>query len=157
MRALTWPGWAVLLAAMWAGLLVCVAFIATPAAFSGLPYRDAGRVAAQMLAREAAVSLLLGMAVLMVERRIGRDAADAVGGSQFTTPMLLALGAIACTVVGCYGVLPQMDAARSGQSSLSVGQWHAVSVGFFGLKLLLVLLLARAGVLRLVRPGPLAA
>lgn len=131
-----------LLAALWAGALLAVAGLAAPAAFAALPQAEAGRVVSRLLAAEAATSLALGMLLLMIERRRARDAAEAGQGSQFSVGMMLALGAIFCTVVGYYAVLPHMTAARTGQSALSFGQWHAVSLAFFGLKLLIVLSLA---------------
>lgn len=132
----------VLLPALWAGALLAVAALAAPAAFATLPQADAGRVVSRLLAGEAAMSLGLGMLLLMIERRRARDAAEAGQGSQFSVGMMLAAGALACTVIGYYAVLPQMTAARAGASVLSFGQWHAVSSVFYGLKLVLVLLLA---------------
>jgi hypothetical protein len=63
-------------------------------------------------------------------------------GSQFSTGMVLALGALFCTVLGYYAVQTQMPAARAGQGPLRFGQLHAVSAVFFGIKGLLVLVLA---------------
>ena len=62
--------------------------------------------------------------------------------------MLLALGALFCTVAGYYAVLPMMEAARAGQAHVSFATLHIVSTGFFTLKGLLVLALAW----RLTRP-----
>jgi len=56
--------------------------------------------------------------------------------------MMLALGALFCTVAGYFALQPMMAAARAGQGPLSFGQLHAVSAVFYGLKLLLVLVLA---------------
>jgi len=115
--------------------------LATPA--------EAGRVAGRMFAVEAPASLVLAMLVFLLERRRARDRAEAgEGGSQLTTNMLLALGALFCTVAGYYAVLPMMEAARAGQASPSFATLHIVSTGFFTLKGLLVLALAW----RLTRP-----
>lgn len=135
-----------LLPGLWAGFLLCVAAVATPAAFALLERALAGRVVARILAQEAYASLALGLLVLMLERVAARDAAESGHGSQFSTGMALAAGALFCTVAGYFGVQPLMEAARAGQGSLSFGQLHAVSTAFFGVKLLLVLALAwRAG------------
>ena len=48
-------------------------------------------------------------------------------GSQFSAGMLLALGAVFCTVAGYFALQPMMPAARAGQGRLSFGQLHAVS------------------------------
>jgi hypothetical protein len=56
--------------------------------------------------------------------------------------MLLALGALFCTVAGYFGILPLMQAARAGQGTLSFGQLHGISSAFYFAKVLLVLALA---------------
>jgi hypothetical protein len=74
-------------------------------------------------------------------RRLDRTGGDD-GGSQFSVGMGLALGALFCTVAGYFALLPLMHAARSGAGSWSFAQLHAVSAGFFLIKLMLVALLA---------------
>ncbi len=138
MRALKDPlRWRALLACAWLGLLLCVALIATPAGFSTLPKEDAGRVAAFILAREAATSLVLGMILVVLERQLARHAER-----QFSAGLMLALGTVFCTVVGYFVLQPLMVEARAGQGALTFGQLHAISLGFFGLKGLLVVALA---------------
>lgn len=131
-----------LLPGLWAGWLMCVALLATPAAFALLVPSEAGRVVARMLAQEAYTSLVLGVVVLVLERVAARRSAAAAAGSQFSTGMLLAVGALFCTVAGYFGVQPMMSAARAGQGWLSFAQLHAVSAAFYLVKLALVLALA---------------
>lgn len=136
---------AALLAGLWAGMILAVGLIGAPAAFAVLATQaEAGRVAGRMFSVEAPVSLALAMIVFLLERRRARDE----GGTQFSTEMLLALGALFCTVAGYYAVLPVMDAVRAGQSGVSFATLHIVSTVFFALKGLLVLALAW----RLTRP-----
>jgi hypothetical protein len=132
----------VVLPGLWAGLLLCVAALATPAPFALLERADAGRVVGRMLAQEAYTSLALGVLVLLLERSVARRAAADGAGSQFSAGMVLALGALFCTVAGYFAVQPIMAAARAGQGPLSFGQLHAVSAAFFVVKTLLVLALA---------------
>ena len=131
-----------LLPGLWAGWLLCVALLATPAVFAQLSGAEAGRMAGRMLAQEAYTSLALGLLLLVLERVTARRAALAGKGPQFGVGMALALGAVFCTVAGYFGVLPLMPAARLGQGALSFGQLHTISAGFFVLKVLLVLALA---------------
>lgn len=131
-----------LLPGLWAGALLCLAGLATPTLFAALPSVEAGRLAGRMLAQEAYLSLALGVGLLVLERLQARRAVQAGAGSQFSVGMVLALGATFCTVAGYFGLQPVMAAARSGQGSLSFGQLHALSAGFYGVKLLLVLALA---------------
>jgi Domain of unknown function (DUF4149) len=131
-----------LLPGLWAGWLLCVALLATPAVFSQLSGAEAGRLVGRMLAQEAYTSLALGLLLLVLERMTARRAAQAGTGPQFSVGMVLALGAVFCTVAGYFGVQPLMPAARLGQGALSFGQLHAISAGLFVLKALLVLSLA---------------
>jgi len=143
-----------LLPGLWAGWLLCVALLATPAAFALLVPAEAGRVVARMLAQEAYTSLVLGVLVLVLERVSARRHAAAGAGSQFSTGMLLAGGALFCTVAGYFGVQPMMGAARAGQGALTFAQLHAVSAAFYVAKVLLVLALAWRAARPADRPTP---
>ncbi len=127
---------------LWAGVLLCIALIATPAPFATLAPADAGRVAGRILGQEAWISLAFAVALLLAERRHARAAAAAGAGSVFSTEIVLILGTMACTVVGWYVVEPLMVAARAGHGSLSFGQLHLISAACYGIKCLLVLALA---------------
>ena len=131
-----------LLPALWAGLLLCVALIATPAPFATLPAPDAGRVVGRIFGQEAWTSLALAFWLIAAERRRARDAAEARAGSVLSPELLLLFGTVFCTVAGYFGLQPLMPPARSGTGPLSFGQLHAISVLFFGVKTLLVLSLA---------------
>jgi hypothetical protein len=131
-----------LLPGLWAGWLLCVALLATPAAFALLSRPDAGRLAGRMLAQEAYTSLALGMVLLMLERLAARRLAEADGGTQFSPSMALALGTLFCTVAGYFAVQPMMEAARAGQGAFSFGQLHGVSAAFYVVKTGLVIALA---------------
>ena len=134
--------WRALLSASWLGLLLTVAGIATPAAFTTLPTADAGRVAASVLAAEAYASLAIGALLALLERAHSRRVAAAGDGTQFGSGLLLALGALFCTVAGYFGVLPLMADARSGRGPFSFGQLHAASTAFYAVKVVLVAMLA---------------
>jgi Domain of unknown function (DUF4149) len=134
--------WAALIAALWAGVLLCIGAIAAPAGFALLPPADAGRVAGRMLAIEAYLSLALAMLLFAIERKNSREAAAAGTGSAFSTNIVLLFGALFCTVAGYFAIVPMMAAARAGQGAWSFGALHAVSSGLFVLKGLLVLALA---------------
>ena len=146
---------AMLLAGLWAGVLLAIAAFAAPAAFAALPAAEAGRVVGRLFAREATASLFIAVVLFMIERRRASDAAEARRGSRLNTNMLLVAGALFCTVAGYHALQPMMAAARAGQGAWSFGALHAVSTAFYGLKTLLVLALAwrltGAGPLR---PGP---
>jgi hypothetical protein len=132
-----------LLPGLWAGWLLCVALLATPAPFATLANGDAGRVVARMLAQDAYTGLVIGAVLLVLERAAARREAEAGRGSQFSAGMVLALGALFCTVLGYFVVQPMMASARAGQGGpLGFAQLHAISALFFLLKLGCVLSLA---------------
>ena len=133
---------AAVLAGLWAGILLCIAAIATPAAFAALASADAGRVVARIFMQEAYVSLGVAIVLFAIERQRSRQVAEAGGSSVFSTNLVLLLGSLFCTVAGYFAVQPMMAAARAGQGSLSFMTLHAISLGFFALKGLLVLALA---------------
>ena len=128
--------------AVWLGMLLTVAGIATASAFAALPASDAGKVVSRVLAREAATSLMLGALWLALDRLRARREGERDGLPPFHADVALTLGAVFCTVVGYYALQPLMADARQGQGRLSFAQWHAVSLAFFGLKGLLVAALA---------------
>ena len=131
-----------LLPALWAGLLLAIALVAAPSAFAVLPAHDAGRVVARLFAIEAEASIALALLLFLVERRRAGIAAEAGRDSVLSAEMLLLLGTLVCTVAGYFAVLPLLEAARSGQGRWSFAALHGVSLGFYGLKTVLVLALA---------------
>ncbi len=131
-----------LLPGVWLGLLLAVALLATPAPFVLLAQADAGRVVARILRHEAAIALVVGAALLVAARVQAKRDAAAGRGSQFSAEMLLAAGALLCTVAGYYAVQPMMVAARAGRGGLGFGALHAISSVFYAVKVGLVAALA---------------
>ena len=132
----------VLLPALWAGLLLTVALIATPAPFATLATHDAGRVVARILAQEAYASLAFAVVLYVLERRHGRSDAAQGRGSVLSGNLLLVFGALFCTVAGYFAIQPMMEAARAGQPGPSFMTLHAASTGLYALKAILVAVLA---------------
>jgi hypothetical protein len=122
-----------LLPALWAGVLICIAALAAPAAFANLAVADAGRVVGHIFVREAWLSLALAALLLGLER---------LHGATGRTNALLLWGTVVCTLLGYFAIQPLMPAARAGQGVLSFGQLHLISTLFYGLKAALVLVLA---------------
>ncbi|MFG6466356.1 DUF4149 domain-containing protein [Roseateles sp. BYS87W] len=133
-----------LLAALWGGLLLCIALVATPSAFAVLDRAQAGAYVARVFALEAQISLALGLVLMLIERRQARDAAEAgqVNDQPFSARLLLPMVALFCTIAGYYGLQPLMAQARSGAGVASFAALHGVSLAFFGVKGLSVLALA---------------
>jgi Domain of unknown function (DUF4149) len=133
---------AVVLAGLWAGVLLCIAAVAAPAAFATLVPADAGRFVARVLTQEAYAGLVVALLLFVIERQRSGRAADSGSGSVLSANIVLLLGTLFCTVAGHFALQPMMAAARAGQGAWSFGALHAVSGGLFALKGLLVLALA---------------
>ncbi len=130
------------LAGLWAGAMLAIGVLGAPAAFATAAPEVAGRIVGRMFMQEAHVSLVLGVVLFIMLRKRAQTLADRGQGSVFSTDMLLVLGALFLTVTGYFALQPMMQAARSGQGTLSFGALHGLSAGAFGLKGLLVLALA---------------
>jgi uncharacterized membrane protein (DUF441 family) len=130
--------WRRMLPGLWAGMLICIAAIAAPAAFGALPNADAGQVVARIFVREGWLSLGLAAVLLWLQRRPGGMAA---AGPKVGNAALLWTTAV-CTLLGYFAVQALMPAARTGQGVLSFAQLHLISTAFYGIKTLAVLLLA---------------
>ena len=68
-----------LLPGLWAGFLLCVAAVATPAAFALLQRPDAGRMVARILGQEAYASLALALLAAAVGRGFARHSSPRAG------------------------------------------------------------------------------
>ncbi|MFG6428593.1 DUF4149 domain-containing protein [Roseateles sp. LYH14W] len=133
----------VLLAALWGGFLLCVAFAAAPSAFAVLDRASAGLFVARLFAFEAKLSLAVALILMLLERRIARDATEAGAASNvFSTTLLLSAVALFCTIAGYYGLQPLMADARAGTGVASFAALHGASLAFFAVKGLVVLALA---------------
>jgi hypothetical protein len=132
---------AALITGLWAGVLLCIGAIATPAAFATLAVADAGSFVRRVFQQEAYVSIAVALVLFVIERQRSRDAAEAGTGSVMSTNILILFGTLFCTVAGYFAVQPLMEAAKAGQGSVSFGALHAISSGFFLLKGVLVLVL----------------
>jgi len=132
-----------LLAALWGGFLLCVAFAAAPSAFAVLERAQAGAFVARLFSVEAQVSLALGLVLMLIERRLSLDAVERGAASNvFSAKLLLPAVALFCTIAGYYGLQPLMAEAKAGAGVASFAALHGASLAFFGVKGLAVLALA---------------
>lgn len=138
-----WVRLQALLAALWGGFLLCVAFAAAPSAFAVLERAQAGLVVGRLFSLEAQVSLAAALILMLLERRLARDAVEAGAASNvFSVALLLPAVALFCTIAGYYGLQPLMADARAGTGVASFAALHGASLAFFAVKGLAVLALA---------------
>ena len=132
-----------LLAALWGGFLLCVAFAAAPSAFAVLERAQAGLVVGRLFSIEAQVSLGAALILMLLARRLARDAVEAGAESNiFSMELLLPAVALFCTIAGYYGLQPLMAGAKAGAGVASFAALHGASLAFFAVKGLAVLALA---------------
>jgi hypothetical protein len=118
--------------------MLAVAFIAAPAAFAELPKAEAGQLVRELFATEASCSLAFGALLLLLENRDAARVNLQTQGSRITPNLMLLLGGLMATVIGYFALQPLMIEARKGLGALSFNQLHAISLGFYALKLGLV-------------------
>lgn len=132
-----------LLAALWGGFLLCVAFAAAPSAFAVLERANAGLFVGRLFSVDAQVSLAAALVLMLLERRVARDAVEAGAPSHvFSAELLLPAVALFCTIAGYYGLQPLMADAKAGAGVASFAALHGASLAFFAVKGLAVLALA---------------
>ncbi len=132
-----------LLAALWGGFLLCVAFAAAPSAFAVLERASAGLFVGRLFAVDAQVSLAAGLILMLLERRVARDAMEAgAAATVLSAKLLLPAVALFCTIAGYYGLQPLMADAKAGVGVASFGALHGASLAFFAVKGLAVMALA---------------
>ena len=127
-----------LLASAWAGMLLTIGGLAAPTLFALLDRAAAGRVAGRYFFLEARASILLALAVIVIERMRVRRPLPGAAARQFSVELMLALGALFCTLIGFEALQPLMEQARAGTGRWSFATLHAVSSSFFAIKLVLV-------------------
>jgi hypothetical protein len=135
------PRWARWLPGVWVGMLLCIALIAAPSVFAVLPAAQAGTVVSRIFVQEAWLSLTLAAILLLAQRRPPPRGLFSVRRVRPSAAALL-WATVLCTLVGSFAVPWWMPQARAGQGLFSFGQLHAASTVLFGLKTLLVLVLA---------------
>ena len=122
-----------LICALWLGALLALAAAVMPSAFAVLEKPQAGLLAQRLFAIDAYVSLVLAAFVMQLERKLAGP-----GQSPKGPKFWLAALALACTVLGYFGLQDAMQAARVGHGYWSFGALHAASSTMFGVKLLAV-------------------
>lgn len=131
-----------LAAGLWAGMLLTIGGLAAPTLFALLDRGEAGRVAGRYFWLEARTSIVLAVLLIVIERMRVRGHVAGATPRQFTVELMLALGALLCTIAGFEVIEPLMEQARQGQGSWSFASLHAVSSSFFAAKIVIVLILA---------------
>lgn len=129
-----------LLAALWAGELLTVAFLAAPNAFASLERAQAGLYVGRLFEMDARIALAAAVLLVLMERRLQRDGTST--GPVMGLPLVLPLVALFLTVLGYYGLQPLMESAKQGLGSWTFLQLHAVSLALFGLRTVVVAVLA---------------
>jgi len=132
----------VLLAGLWAGVILALGALAAPSAFAVASREAAGLIAGRFFMQEAYLSLLAAIALFLMLRLSARATSEAGQGSMFSVEMILSLAALFLTVIGYFALQPMMQAARAAQDLPRFGMLHGLSAALFCVKGLVVLVLA---------------
>ena len=135
------PRWARWLPGVWLGVLLCIALIVAPSMFALMPAAEAGGVMSRIFLQEAWLSLGLAAMLLLLQRQPQARGLFAARRMGVGTAGLL-WGTVLCTLLGYFALQWMMPQARAGQGPFSFGQLHALSTACYGIKTLLVLVLA---------------
>jgi hypothetical protein len=104
---------------------------------------------------EAYCSLAFGALLLFLENRDAARVNSQTQDSRITPNLMLLLGCLMATVIGYFALQPLMVEARKGLGALSFNQLHAISLGFYAIKLALVAaLMCRNTPLSVDKAGP---
>jgi Domain of unknown function (DUF4149) len=126
-----------LLALVWAGQLLCVAFLAAPNAFATLARPEASAYVSRLFLWDARISLAMGVLMLLFEQRLQRDKHP--GRVRFTPLLWLPLGVLFITIGGQEALQPIVAAAKAGHGNFALA--HGLSMAAFAAKTLAVLAL----------------
>jgi hypothetical protein len=103
------PRLRLLLVALWAGSLWTVGYLVAPTLFSTLPDRVlAGTIAGSMFRHQAWLSLVCGVAVLLLASK-----ATDLDAQRRATVRLLAVLMLACLLIGYFALQPLMAQVRA--------------------------------------------
>lgn len=132
----------VLLAALWAGVILALGALAAPSAFAVAGSEVAGSIAGRFFMQEAYLSLAAAISLFLMLRRHARAQFETGQGSLLSVEMILSLAALFLTIVGYFALQPMMQAARLAQDMPRFGMLHGVSAVMFCMKGLVVFALA---------------
>lgn len=105
--AALWPNLRLLLAALWAGSIWAVSYLAAPSAFSVLDSTRAGDVVGVMLTRSAWLAIVLAVLLALLAARAGD-----LDARRRRVLLMLVVAMLACSLVVYLGLQPAMAAIR---------------------------------------------
>lgn len=133
--------WQAMIAGLWAGVLLSIGGLAAPALFAVLERAQAGAVAGRIFTMEASLSMVLGVALLLMHWLNKQQLPFA--SRQARSHVGLIMWALLMTLLGHFLLHPFIQAAKAGQATwLSFAQMHALASGMFAIKALAVMVLA---------------
>lgn len=135
--------WQALFTGLWAGLLLSIGGLAAPALFAVLERAQAGAVAGRLFTVEASISMVLGVALLLMQWQSKHPYLYRSASRQARINLGLIMLALLMTLFGHFLLHPFIQAAKAGQPTwMSFAQMHALSSGMFAFKALAVMALA---------------
>jgi len=145
---ITIPNLRLLLAALWAGSVWGVSYLAAPSAFAVLDSTQAGSVVGTMLTREAWLAIVLAVLLWVL---VSRSADLDVGRRRWLNWTVL--GMLACSLMVYLGLQPVMAAIReaAGPAGVRASPQYGTFMALHGVSQLLYLIESILGAILVVK------
>ncbi|HTJ93496.1 MAG TPA: DUF4149 domain-containing protein [Pararobbsia sp.] len=126
-----------LLSTIWVGSLLTTGYLVAPTLFALLPETDAGNVAASLFQKQAYVSVICGVLLLLIANRVLRVRAsdvsrDAASAHALRRARRVIVAMVLCTLIGYFALQPWMNALRVAAQSAGTDISHSAFKAKFG-------------------------
>jgi hypothetical protein len=122
-----------LLTTIWVGSLLTTGYIVAPTLFSLLSRTEAGEVAASLFRTQGYLSLVCGLALLMIASRAIRLGAGGQGVRTLRRARRLVVAMLVCTLLGYFALQPWMNALRLSALAAGTDIGHSAYATRFGI------------------------
>ena len=125
-----------LFSTMWVGSLLTIGYLVAPTLFALLPQTLAGNVAASLFQKQAYLSVVCGVVLLVTANRAMRAsvAGESVGSGAraLRKARRVIVAMILCTLIGYFALQPWMNALRVAAEAAGTDISHSIYKAKFG-------------------------
>jgi hypothetical protein len=118
---------------IWVGSLLTVGYVVAPTLFSLLSRTEAGEVAASLFRTQGYLSIVCGLALLLIANRAIRLGAGGQGVRTLRRARRLIVAMLACTLIGYFALQPWMNALRLAAQAEGTDVGHSIYATRFGI------------------------
>ncbi|CAM2147737.1 DUF4149 domain-containing protein [Pararobbsia alpina] len=125
-----------LFSTIWVGSLLTTGYLVAPTLFALLPETEAGTVAASLFQKQAYVSVICALALLLIANRVMRVYATSQAPVATVRALRLArrviVAMLLCTLIGYFALQPWMNALRVAAQAAGTDISHSAFRAKFG-------------------------